>query len=863
MKCANCKTENPEMHKFCRECGEKLLPVCPRCGYKNLHRDKYCGECGRRLEEPSGARKKVWATESERKHVTVLFSDLVGYTAMTEKLDPEEVKEIMSRIFREIAKVVAKYEGFIERFVGDAVMAIFGVPKAHEDDGIRAIKAAREIHARVEALGPQFEERVGKPLAMHSGINTGLVVTGEINLEKGTHGIIGDVINLASRIGGVAKTGEILVGLNTYRQAAGYFIFERLGPKRVKGKGEPVNVYRVIAPSTRRTRFDVSAEQGLTPLVGRERELELLLEGFERSKEGRGQAFSIVSEAGMGKSRLLYEFRKAVANEDVTFLEGKCLSYSRGVAYNPVIDILKSNFDIREGEREREIREKIKIGLKILGVDESLTLPYLLALLSVKDSGIDKMPISPEEKKDRTIEALRRIVLRGSGIRPLILAVEDLHWVDKSSEEISKYLLESIPGASVLLLFTYRPEYVPVWGVKSYHNQLNLIRLSNRDSLEMMAHILGTKDIQMDLREMILEKTEGVPFFIEEFIKSFKDLKIIEIKDKYYLAKDLQDLTIPTTIQDVIMARVDSLPEGAKEVLQTGSVIEREFSYELVKVVTGLSEQELLHHLSVLTDSELLYERGIYPQSTYIFNHALTRDVVYDSILIKIRKKLHGEIGNAIEELYKENIDEHSGVLAEHFIESENYEKAAEYSRLAARKAQKAASYRDAIEHAMRRVFCLERLPVTEVIQRKVIDARTLLAGYYMSLSHWVKAKPAVLPVLELALKLDYKRRLPGIYNAIGLYSHWVEEDYSKTFQYLNDSIKFSEETGDYVSQWFASLALGCAQSWNCEFENAFKYFEKTLQLSELGNNPVGISITKGTMSAFRGRQLIISQLYV
>ena len=443
-----------------------------------------------------------------------------------------------------------------------------------------------------------------------------------------------------------------------------------------------------------------------------------------------------------------------MANEDVNFLEGKCLSYSRGVAYHPVIDILKSNFDIQEGEGDQEIREKVQKGLRIIGADEASTLPYLLELLSVKDSGIDQISMSPEAKKDRIMEACRKIVLKGSEVRPLIMAFEDLHWLDKSSEDVVRSHLESIPGSKVLLIFTYRPEFVHTWGAKSYHNQLTLHRLSNRESLEMAIYILGTKEIEKALEELILEKTEGVPFFIEEFIKSLKDLKIIEKKDNTYrLSKDIQQLTIPSTIQDVIMARVDSLPERAKEVLQTGSVIEREFSYPLVNHIMGLPEQELLSHLSIIKDSELLYERGIYPQSNYIFKHALTREVVYDSILAKRKRKLHEEIGNAIEELYKDNLSEHYEVLAEHYFLSENYLKSAEYSRFASRKAEKTASLNDAIAHAKKRVTSLEQSPQTEDVEKQIIDARAVLGLYMTQLNYHVEAKEAIDPIIDLAIK--------------------------------------------------------------------------------------------------------------
>ena len=271
----------------------------------------------------------------------------------------------------------------------------------------------------------------------------------------------------------------------------------------------------------------------------------------------------------MGKSRLLYEFRKSVTNQDVTFQEGKCLSYSRGVAYHPVIDIVKSNFDIMAGDGDVEIRAKLKRGLHILDADEASTLPYLLELLSVKDSGVDPIALSPEARKDRIIKAIIRITIKASQIRPLILATEDLHWIDSSSEDYLKDLLDSISGAKVFLIFTYRPEFVHTWGAKSYHSQVNLNKLSNRESLAMVTHLLGTEDIGNDLVELILEKTEGIPFYIEEFIKSLKDLNAIKKKNgTYHLAKDLQAVSIPSTIQDVIMARVDKLPEEAKNLLQ-------------------------------------------------------------------------------------------------------------------------------------------------------------------------------------------------------------------------------------------------------------------------------------------------------
>jgi len=879
MRCPKCQFENLNGMNFCGECGAKLERICPKCNFSNPPHFKFCGKCGYNLTVPSepspkdlsfdeklekiqrylpkGLTEKILSQrdkiEGERKQVTVMFCDMEGFTNLSERLDPEEAYSIMDEVYEILIHKVHAYEGTVNEMTGDGIMALFGAPIALEDAPQRAIRSAYSIHREMARFSEKLkQEKEGvRPVKMRIGIHTGPVVVGTLGNDlRVEFKAVGDTVNLASRMEGLAEPGTTYVTEETFRLTEGLFRFESLGEKEIKGKEEPVKIYRVIAPSTRRTRFDVSAERGLTPFVGRERELELLLDGFERAKEGRGQAFSIVSEAGVGKSRLLYEFRKAVASEDTTFLEGRCLSYSRGVAYHPIVDILKSNFNIQEGDGDLEIREKVKKGLKILAADEASTLPYILELLSVKDSGIDRIPMSPEGRKDRTMEAVKRIVLKGSEIRPLILAYEDLHWVDKNSEDVLKYSLESIPGARVLLIFTYRPEFVHTWGGKSFHSQVTLNRLSNRESLAMVAHLLGTEDIDRDLEELILEKTEGVPFFIEEFIRSLKDLNIIEREDKRYrITKDIKDVAIPSTIQDVIMARVDSLPEAVKVVLQTGSVIEREFGYELIKKVTGLSEKELLSNLSVLKDSELLFERGIFPESTYIFKHALTREVVYDSILTRRKKGLHEDIGNAIEELCKDNIDEHYGILAEHYIASENYGKAAECCRLAARKAEKAVSFLDAITHAEKWVACLEKLPQTEDVEKRIIDARTTLGLYDVQINYFAEAKETIDPIIELALDRDYKRRIAQIYTIVGIHSYWIEEDFPKAINYLEKAIKVAEETNDLISLIFANHWLGHALADICEFEKGRHHIEKGLEIVQMGNLLWSISLHKACIA--------------
>jgi tetratricopeptide (TPR) repeat protein len=636
---------------------------------------------------------------------------------------------------------------------------------------------------------------------------------------------------------GQAQPGTTYITEDTFKLTEGLFRFEGFGQRVIKGKEEPINVYRAIAPSTMRTRFDVSAERGLTPFAGRERELELLLDGFERCKAGRGQAFSITAEAGVGKSRLLYEFRKTVAREDVTFLEGRCLSYSKGVAYHPLIDILKANFDIHEGDGDFDIKEKVKRGLKMLQADEASTLPYLLELLAVKDSGIDKIPMSPEERKNRIVEALKRIFLKGSEIRPLIMAYEDLHWIDKSSEDQLKHLLETIPGARVLLIFTYRPEFVHTWGAKSYHNQVNLNRLSNRQSLMMVSHLLGTEELDKDLEEFILEKTEGIPFFIEELIKSLKDLKIITREDsRYRITKDIKEVAIPATIQDVIMARVDSLPEGTKGLLQTASAVGRESSYDLIKRLTDLAEQEFLSHLSVLKDSELIYERGIYPQSTYIFKHALTQEVVYDSLLLKRRKEIHAQIGGVIEALYPDRLEEYYELLAYHYERSASTDKAVQYLDLANQKTIKLNAMEEAKTYFDGAMALLDALPETEENRQRRISLLVSQSEAFMLLLKMPEYYDLLTRYEPMARGLGNPELLGAFYGRLG-HCEFSFSNYDQAILTFGKAAELCKGAGNVEEAGYAYTWLEFSHLDRGDFERVLSLKEDVLRTIEQGFN--------------------------
>jgi class 3 adenylate cyclase/tetratricopeptide (TPR) repeat protein len=881
MNCPKCESDNREGVKFCEECGAKFELVCPSCKVKIPLGKKFCGECGQNLtlisEEaskefsfdqkiekiqkylPKGLIEKILSQrdriEGERKQVTVMFCDMEGFTHVSAKLGPEDVYTMMDEIYEILIHKVHNYEGMVNEMTGDGIMALFGAPIALEDAPQRAIRSSLAIHREMAKFNDKMKQEIKNipSIKMRIGLHTGPVVVGLLGNDlRVEFKAVGDTVNLASRMEGLAEPGSTYVTEDTFKLTEGFFHFEALGGREIKGKEQLVRTYRVIGPTSRTTRFEVSAEHGLTPFLGRERERELLQEGFERVKAGRGQAFSIISEAGIGKSRLLYEFRKAVVNEDATFIEGKCLSYSRGIAYHPIIDIVKSNFDIVESDSDFVIKEKLKQGLKVIHADEASILPYLLELLGVMESGVDSVSMSPEARKFRIIEALSLIAIKLSQIRPLIIATEDLHWIDKSSEDCFRALLESISGEKIFLIFTYRPEYIYAWSGISYHNEVNLSRLTNRESLAMVMYLLGTKEINKKLEQVILEKTEGVPFFIEEFIKSFKDLRIIEkIDSTYHFTKESQRIAIPSTIQDVIMARVDSLPESAKEVLQIGAVIEREFSYELIKQVCELSEKELLSQVSILKDAEIIFERGIYPESFYIFKHSLIQDAVYDLILSSRKKMLHDKIGQGIEQLYKDNLHDYYGVLAEHFIKAENYKNGAKYSRLADKKAEKAASLVNAIEYAKKRIKCLESLPQTDAIQKEIIDARTILGLYYVQMGYHTKAKESVISIVDAAKMHDYKQRLSQIYTILGTYSYLVQEDFSEAFNNFELALMISEELNDNVSSLFANFWLAIIRSVNCEYEKALYNIEKALEINIAAESQWGISIIKSNSSLF------------
>jgi class 3 adenylate cyclase/tetratricopeptide (TPR) repeat protein len=679
MKCPRCQSENPGKRKFCRECGTKLPVICFKCQTENLPTDKFCGECGQQLEEPLPKTKPTTAPPSERKHVTVLYSDMSGYTALTEKLDPEETREIMGRIFGEISKVVARYEGFIEKFIGDAVMALFGVPASHEDDPVRAIKASREIHDAVSSLSSQFEKKIGKLLCMHTGVCTGLVVTGEVNLEKGTHGVLGDTINTAARLSDLAKPDEIVVSPDTYHQAEGYFNFEPLDAVTLKGKTELVRPYKVLSPKEVPTK--THRLSGLrADLIGREAEMARLQEAVQNLKLGRGSIFSIIGDAGTGKSRLIEEFKNTLDLKTIQWCEGHAYPYSQNIPNFPLIDLLSRGWRIREGDSPELVRKKVAAGAGSLISDRSDLIPYLGNLYSLRYPEIEN--VSPEYWKLRLHEAVQVILSALNRRGPSIICIEDLQWADPSSVELLRNILAASPLPAIFLCI-YRPEFTlfssrQISTLES-HQEIRLHDLSAPEAQTMVESLLKTDSVPAELKKFIRVNVEGNPFYLEEVINSLLETAVLVREDgQWKLTKPLIRANIPSTVQGLISARLDRLETEDKRILQEASVIGRAFLYEILKRITELKDR-IDTSLMDLERLDLIRTKTFQADLEYVFKHALTQEVVYNGLLRKKRQNIHEKIGLVIEEIFQERLPEFYESLAYHFGHSRYTLKAVDY----------------------------------------------------------------------------------------------------------------------------------------------------------------------------------------
>jgi class 3 adenylate cyclase/tetratricopeptide (TPR) repeat protein len=731
MSCPRCGSENPPGAKFCRGCGVRLDAICPACTHSNLPGSRFCNECGHQLVAdtpapttpaarplvgytPKHLADKILKTrsalEGERRQVTVLFADLAGFSALAEQRDPEEVHAIVERCFEILANEVHRFEGTINQYTGDGVMALFGAPIAHEDAPRRAAHAALAIQRAVRDLSLELAPRLERSLEMRIGLNTGPVVVGKIGDDlRMDYTAVGDTTNVAARLQQSARPGSVLAGASTHRLIAGYFETLDLGELSVKGHA-PVQAFEVLRARGRKARLDVESERGLTPLVGRDREITALMEVFHRASEGRGQVVFVAGEAGIGKSRLLLEFRRrlATAGEPTTWLEGRCISFGQSSPLLPVVDQLRENFRLDEFDGEPEIIAKVEEGMHRLGGLEP-HVPFVRYLLSVDPGDPAVVAMDAAQRRKRIFDAVLAMSVRGATRRPLVFVFEDLHWVDTSTETYLAALIDSVAATRILIVATYRLGYSSPFGTRSFQTNMTLNPLSEAEALAMAGRMLGVEWFPADVTRALLDKAEGVPLFVEEVTKTLLDLGILERENGgLRVARPMRGAAVPDTINDIIMARLDRLGEEGRRTVQLASVIGRQFLRRLLERIAGRTG-ELEGFLQELKALEIIYEQGLLPEPAYIFKHAVIQDVAYQSLLVQRRKELHRAVARAIEELYPDRLAEHYEELAHHFVEGEQWDEAFRYSVLAGDRAAHAFASAEARKHYAQALEVAER----------------------------------------------------------------------------------------------------------------------------------------------------------
>jgi len=837
-----------------------MAAICTSCSHPNPPGFRFCGKCGTALSgsgeraapgapsplQPAEPRSYTpahlaariltgrSALEGERKQVTVLFADVAGSTAIAEKLDPEDVHGIMDRCFRILLDEVHRYDGTINQFTGDGVMALFGAPVALENAPERALRAALGIQSAIRLYAKELAAARGIDFKMRIGINTGPVVVGKIGDDlRMDYTAVGDTTNLAARLQTAAEPGSILAAENTVRLAGSRFVTRSLGPLQLKGKSEPVVAQEILRLSARPPLVAVS-DRGLTPLVGRASELATLESIFAQAAAGRGQMAFLVGDAGIGKSRLVYEFRRRLAARDVTWLEGRCVSFAREMPLLPILDVVKASFGIEEADGEATIVGKVQQGVDVLAPELRALVPYVLHLLAADPGDPSVAAMEADARRFATFDALKRLTLAGAARRPLVVLIEDLHWIDQPSEEYLAYIADAVATSRVLLLATYRPGYRTSLAEKSYSTRLALQPLSPDDTAAMAAAMLETSRFPSEIRELIANKAEGNPFFIEEVTKSLLEIDALRrTPDGLVLNRELSKIVIPDRIQDVIMARIDRLPEGPKRAIQIASVIGREFAARLLERVGQLGQRldKLVGELRAL---ELIYEKAGVPELAYMFKHALTHDVAYQSLLVQRRRELHRTIGNAIEELYADRLPEYVETLAHHFHQAEDWAKAFPYLVRAGEKA--VASYANA-----EAVYFYDRALVAaghvEVQPSELVRIHEARGRAHFVLSNFSESVTAFAQALELASDDRDRARIQAAQAESQIWAH----EFDAAMDTAHSAIALGERTGQIEIVGQATNTISITQAVRGDLASAKANADRAAEIArQTGNVQVG-----------------------
>jgi class 3 adenylate cyclase/tetratricopeptide (TPR) repeat protein len=719
MHCSKCGSENPADNNFCAGCGNALTRPCAKCGAENPATSNFCGKCGAPLEASASTPPseippvQTRGLVGERRHLTVLFCDLAGSTAIAAQLDPEEWRETVAGYHRTAAEAITRFDGHVAKYLGDGVMAYFGWPAAHDNDAERATRAGLAL---LDAIAKLNEQPGHAKLSARVGIDSGAVVVGKGAGSEAD--VFGDAPNIAARVQSAAEPGSVAISDATHRLIAGLFVVEDRGAQALKGLERPLQLYRVVRPSGMRGRFPaMAAMRGMTPFIGREDELRLLMNRWERVREGEGQVVTIIGEAGIGKSRLVQRFREEIAADPNTWLECATAPFFRNTPFYAIADMLQQSFHWDASHDVDQRLAALQASLGLAGLDPNEAVPLIAPLLELPvGTRYPPMSMAPELQRKRLLATLVAWTFGAAKAQPLVIATEDLHRADHSTLELTQLAVEQGAKERLLLLYTARPEFHAPWPMRAHHTQINLNRLTSRNVRTMVAQVAAKIALSDETVATVVERTGGIPLFVEELTRA-----VLESGDAKLTGRE-----IPATLHDSLMARLDRLGT-AKEVIQISAVIGSEFSYELLRAVHPIGEAELQAALRTLTDAELLYVRGIAPDATYQFKHALIRDAAYEALLKSRRKDLHRTVARTIDEKFPALKEAHPEVLARHWTEAGETGLAIIEWQRAGERATKHRAYHEGEQHYRNAIALLHTLPESPELGRRELTLQLTL----------------------------------------------------------------------------------------------------------------------------------------
>ncbi len=853
MKCARCQHQNEDGARFCEECAAPLAPACVNCGRHLSPTARFCPGCAHPtgLAPPAPAAARFTSPESytprhlaerildsraalegERKQVTVLFADLKGSMELLADRDPEEARRILDPVLERMMDAVHRYEGTVNQVMGDGIMALFGAPLAHEDHAVRACYAALRMQDAVRRYSDELRHAQGVEVQIRVGLNSGEVVVRAIGSDlRMDYTAVGQTTHLAARMEQLAAPGTARLTGETVRLAEGYVEVRSLGPIPVKGLSEPIEIFELTGAGQVRTRLQAAALRGLTRFVGRDPEVEHLRRVLGQAGAGHGQVAAIVGEAGVGKSRLTYEFTHSHRVQDWLILEASSVSYGKATSYLPVIDLLKGYFKIGDRDDHREIRAKI-LG-RVLGLDRALEplLPPLLALLDVPVDDAAWPTLDPPQRRRRTLDAIKRLLLRETQGQPLLLVFEDLHWIDGETQALLDSLVDSLGSARLLLLVNYRPEYQHGWSGKTAYSQMRLDALPTESAAELLEALLGDDPGLAPLKQLLVKR--GNPFFLEETVRTLVETRALQgSRGRYRLTQPLQALQVPATVQTILAARIDRLSADDKRLLQAAAVVGKDVPVALLQAIAELPDEALRAGLDRLRIAEFLHETRLFPDLEYAFKHALTHEVTYGTLLQERRTALHVRLVGAIERAYPDRLSEHVERLAHHAARGERWEPAVAYLHQAGAKALTRSAHREAASAFEQALTALGRLPETRERLEQAIDLRFDLRTALFPLGEFERVFGCLREAEALARTLDDQRRLGqlSVYLCHGL---WMTGHLTEALTPGQNAQAIAESLGDVPLQVTGNLHLGAACVYTGDYRRAEDLLLKVLQLLE------------------------------